>query len=266
LRGISVIVALFLIFFPFYWQTATAFKTPFEIQSRPITLIPKQPTLMNFNSVLGSKIFLTYLKNSFIVALGTTLMCLLFSSLAGYALGRLKMRFKNLIMWVVLSVCMFPQIAIVSPLFLILRRLHLLNTYPGLIIPYCSFGLPLSIWMLSSFFKQLPQEIEEQALIDGCNYLQVLLKVILPLSLPGLVATSILVFIFAWNEFLFALTFNTKLYMRTVTVGIAMFPGLYEIPWGTIFAASTIVVLPVLVGVFLLQKRIVSGLTAGALK
>lgn len=165
-----------------------------------------------------------------------------------------------------LSVAMFPQIAIVSPLFLLLKKIGLLNTYLGLIIPYTAFNLPLAVWMLTSFFKGLPQEIEEQALVDGCGPVGVLMRIVFPLAAPGIFTTAILVFIFAWNEFLFALVFNTRYTMRTVTVGITMFPGLYEIPWGTIFAASTIVTLPLVLIVLFLQRRIISGLTMGAIK
>ncbi|MBU2567331.1 MAG: carbohydrate ABC transporter permease [Elusimicrobia bacterium] len=266
LRYFAVVVAVFFILFPIYWQVCTALKPSSEIFSKPITWFPESFTFENFRAVLTSGHFITYLKNSAFVATGTTILCLIFGSFAGYALGRLKMKLKNVILWIVLSVSMFPQIAIVSPLFLFLKKLGLLNTYPGLIIPYCTFALPLSIWMLTNFFRELPQEIEEQSFIDGCSPVQSLSKVILPLSLPGMAATAILVFIFAWNEFLFALTFNTRQDMRTVPVGVAMFPGLYEIPWGTIFAASTIVTFPLIIMVFLLQRRIVSGLTAGAIK
>ena len=262
-----IMVVILAIISPFIWQVLTSFKLPSEIFIKPIRYLPSQLYLKNYNAIFTSgPPFATYIKNSAIVASGSTLFCVLFGSIAAYALTRLKVRANKLIMALFLSVAMFPQIAIVSPLFLLMRKAGLLNTYLGLIIPYTAFNLPLAVWMLTSFFKKLPLEIEEQALIDGCGPLGVLGRIVFPLAAPGIFATSILVFIFAWNEFLFALVFNTRYTMRTVTVGITMFPGLYEIPWGTIFAASTIVTLPLVLIVLLLQRQIISGLTMGAVK
>ena len=261
---ISMVLA---IISPFFWQVITSLKPSSDIFTTPISYLPKQLYLKNYISTFTSgPPFAIYMKNSAIIASGSTLFCILFGSLAAYALARLRLKGEKFILALFLSVAMFPQIAIVSPLFLLMRKAGLLNTYLGLIIPYTAFNLPLAVWMLTSFFRGLPLEIEEQALIDGCGPIGVLLKIVLPLAAPGIFTTAILVFIFAWNEFLFALVFNTQYTMRTITVGITMFPGLYEIPWGTIFAASTIVTLPLVLIVLFLQRRIISGLTMGAIK
>jgi len=161
---------------------------------------------------------------------------------------------------------MFPPIAVVSPLFLVMKALHLLNTYAALIIPYTAFGLPLTIWTLTGFFRELPLDLEESARVDGCTRLQTFFKIIIPLAAPGVFTCAILVFIFAWNEFMFALLFMTRNAMKTVPVGITMYPGQYDLPWGTIFAAATVVTLPLVVLVFFFQRRIIAGLTAGAVK
>lgn len=257
---------LLLMLFPFYWVLVTSLKSSAEIFASPPELLPKGFHLPNYLSVFTRQPFHIYLKNSFIVASLTTLFCLLLGSLAAYALARLRFRGKSLILAVVLAVSMFPPIAIVSPLFLVLKKLHLLNTYPALIFPYTTFAMPLTIWILTSFFRQLPGELEEAARVDGCSPLVTFWKILLPLAAPGVFTCAILVFIASWNEFLFALTFTTSNLMRTVPVGITMYPGEYEMPWGTIFAAATLVTVPLIVIVLLFQKRIISGLTVGAVK
>ncbi len=265
----SVILLLLILYiiFPFYWQISTSFKSPDEILRRPPSIFPKSLYLRNYTAVFTSgRPFGRYMLNSFIVASSTTIISILIGSFAAYALSRIEFRGKSIFLGGILGLAMFPQIAIVSPIFTVFRRLSLLNTYAALILPYTTFSLPLSIWILTNFFKDIPTEIEEAALIDGCTPLDVLRKVIAPLAAPGVFTCAILVFIYAWNEFLFALTLNTRDSMRTITVGITMFPGLYEIPWGTIFAASTLVTLPLVVLVLLFQRKIIAGLTAGAVK
>lgn len=224
------------------------------------------PVLANYARVFQQHPFLTYLRNSAVVATCTTLLCLLVGSLCAYALARLTFRFRDAVLSLVLAVSMFPPIAVVSPLFLMLKHAHLLNTYAALVLPYTAFGLPLTIWTLNSFFRELPRDLEESARVDGCTRFQAFVKIILPLAAPGVFTCAILVFIGAWNEFLFALVFITKPILRTVPVGITMIPGQFEMPWGTIFAAATVVTLPLVVVVFLFQKRIIAGLTAGAVK
>lgn len=265
--SLVIIILILYIVFPFYWQISTSLKSPGETFRKPPTIFPKSLYLRNYIEVFTSgRPFGRYMLNSFIVASSTTLIAIFIGSFAAYALSRSEFRGKGLFLGGVLGLAMFPQIAILSPIFTIFRRLNLLNTYAALILPYTTFSLPLSIWILTSFFKEIPTEIEEAAIIDGCTPLEALRKVIAPLAAPGVFTCAILVFIYAWNEFLFALTLNTRDTMRTITVGITMFPGLYEIPWGTIFAASTIVTLPLVVLVLLFQRKIIAGLTAGAVK
>jgi multiple sugar transport system permease protein len=268
-RGLLYLLVAFvlvLMLFPFYWILVTSLKTPGEIFSFPPSLFPGGFNWSNYLSVFTRQPFHIYLKNSFIVAGLTTLVCLMLGSLAAYALARLRFKGKGLILSIVLAVSMFPPIAIVSPLFLMLKSFHLLNTYPALIFPYTTFAMPLTIWILTSFFKQLPAELEEAARVDGCTPMVTFSRILLPLAAPGVFTCAILVFISAWNEFLFALTFTTSNLMRTVPVGITMYPGEFEMPWGTIFAAAALVTIPLIALVLLFQRRIVSGLTAGAVK
>ena len=166
----------------------------------------------------------------------------------------------------VLAVSMFPQISIVSPLYLLLRELRLLNTYPGLVLPYLTFAMPLTIWLLVGFFRQLPPELEEAGLMDGAGRLRTLWEIILPLSWPGLATTAILTFLYSWNEFLFALSFTLGPERYTVPVAITLFRGQYQVPWGEILAAAVVATVPVAAIVLVAQRRIVAGLTSGAVK
>ena len=175
-------------------------------------------------------------------------------------------RFKGLVLIFILSASMFPPIATVSPLFIIIRALHLRDTWWGLIMTYTTFTLPLSIWIMTNFFREIPDEIYLASRVDGCSPFQSFVKIMLPLAAPGIATAAILVFIFAWNEFLFALTFTATPASRTIPVAIALFPGLHEMPWGDIAAASIVVTIPLIVLVLLFQRRIIEGLTAGAVK
>jgi ABC-type glycerol-3-phosphate transport system permease component len=161
---------------------------------------------------------------------------------------------------------MFPQIAVVSPLFLLLRTLRLINTYPGLVLPYLTFAMPLTVWLLVGYFRQLPAELEEAAMVDGASRFRAFREVIVPLALPGLAATAILTFVYSWNEFLFALSFTLGPERQTVPVAIALFRGQYQVPWGQVLAAAIVATAPVAVLVLAFQRRIVQGLTAGAVK
>jgi ABC-type glycerol-3-phosphate transport system permease component len=176
------------------------------------------------------------------------------------------MRGKQLILAAILAVTMFPQIAIVSPLYMVLRSLRLIDTYPGLILPYVTFAMPLTVWLLVGFFRQLPRDLEEQAMVDGATRWQTIRLVVLPLSVPGLATTAILTFIYCWNEFLFALSFTLGPERQTVPVAIALFRGQYQIPWGEILAGAIVATAPVALVVLFFQRRIVQGLTAGAVK
>ncbi|MGP4082315.1 carbohydrate ABC transporter permease [Pseudalkalibacillus sp. R45] len=263
--GLSVFI--FLVMFPFLWILISSLKPVSELFGEK-AFIPftSDPTLENYRSVFVNHPFLTYLKNSLIVSGVTTIYTVLVASFAAYAIARMKFKGKTVILGLVLSVSMFPQIATISPIYIILKNLGLTNSYLGLIIPYTTITLPLSIWILVTFFRKIPFDLEEAAKIDGASIMQTYWRVILPLAIPGIFTTAILVFIAAWNEFLFALVLNTQEAYKTVPVGIAMFQGQFTIPWGEISAATVVVTVPLVIMVLLFQRRIVSGLTSGAVK
>ncbi len=263
-----VMVALFVlaVVFPFVWQFLTSLKPPGQINKMPPDWIPERMYFDYYVNVFVQHPFLTYLKNSLVVASSTTLFSLVIGSFAAYALVRLHFPGKRFILAMVLAISMFPPIATLSPLFLFLKQMSLLNTYMGLILPYTTFALPLTIWILASFINDIPKDMEEAAIVDGCNRFMAFCKVILPLAAPGMFTTAILVFISAWNEFLYALAFMSTDAQRTVPVGISMFAGTYELPWGDIAAASVVVTVPLIVLVLIFQRRIIAGLTAGGVK
>jgi ABC-type glycerol-3-phosphate transport system permease component len=206
------------------------------------------------------------IRNSLVVAATTTALCVTLGALCAYALARLHFPGKAALLGLVLAVSMFPQISVVSPLYLLLRELRLINTYPGLILPYLTFAMPLAVWLLVGFFRQLPPELEEAAMVDGASRLRVFVEVVVPVAAPGLAATAILTFLYSWNEFLFALSFTLGPERHTVPVAIALFRGRYQVPWGQILAASVVATAPVALVVLGFQRRIVQGLTAGAVK
>ncbi|HXI22021.1 MAG TPA: carbohydrate ABC transporter permease [Gemmatimonadales bacterium] len=251
--------------FPLYWAVVSSFTPEAELYRAP-SLVPSHLVAAHYRALFAGRDFWTPIRNSLVVAGGTTVFAVGLGALCAYALARLRFRGRNLLLGLVLAVSMFPQIAIVSPLFLLLRRMHLIDTYPGLILPYLTFAMPLAVWLLVGFFRQLPAELEEAALVDGASRLRAFREVILPLSVPGLVTTGILTFVYCWNEFLFALSFTVGPEHRTVPVAIALFQGRYQIPWGEILAAAVVATVPVALLVLAFQRRIVEGLTAGAVK
>jgi multiple sugar transport system permease protein len=251
---------------PFYWLVNTSLKKGASLSKGE--LFPSQPTLENYLVVFQNAEFLLALRNSVIISVVTTTVALVFASFAAYALARLKMRRKAMILTLILSVTTFPAIAIAAPLFSIWREIGLYDTLLGLIIPKLTFALPLAIYTLTSFFKEIPRELEESAYMDGATPFTAFRKIILPLAVPGLATTAILVFISVWNEFLLAVTLTTSPEARPVPVAIAFFSGTSEFdqPLGTISAASVIITIPLVILVLVCQKRIVSGMTAGAVK
>jgi len=268
-RGIlwRVALALLLVFaiFPFYWAVVASF-TPESVLFQSPSLFPRAGTLEHYRALFSERDFWVPIRNSLVVAGSTTILCVTVGAFAAYALARLDFPGKRPMLAFILAVTMFPQIAIVSPLYLLLRKVHLINSYPGLVLPYVTFAMPLAVWMLVGFFKQLPRELEEAALVDGASRWQALVKIILPLAGPGLATTAILTFLYCWNEFLFALSFTLGPERQTVPVAIALFRGQYQIPWGQILAAAIVATLPVAVVILAFQRRIVQGLTAGAVK
>ncbi len=254
--------------FPFYWAVVSSFKPSGELFSTDPSLLPVPFTLEHYQNVFLRANFGRNLLNSLIVAGGATLLSLTLGVMAAYALGRLPFPPKNAVLYIVLAMTMFPQISVLGGLFMLLRQTALFNTHLGLILSYLLFTLPFTVWVLVGYFRGLPRELEEAAYVDGATPLQTLVKVMLPLTGPGLVTTGLLAFIAAWNEYLFALTFTVGDAVRTVPPAIAGFGGAspFEIPWGSIMAASVVVTVPLVVLVLIFQQRIVAGLTAGAVK
>jgi multiple sugar transport system permease protein len=252
--------------FPFYWLVNISLKTGADLAT--VDLIPPNPTLENYKSIFQNDDFVRALINSAIVSLTTTFLGLLVGAFCAYALARLKMNFKFILLGIVLTISTFPQIAIAAPLFRLWTDIGLYNTLIGLVIPYLTFALPLSIYILVSFFREIPRDLEEAALVDGATNFEAFRKVIVPLAAPGLATTAILAFIAAWNEFLLASTLTSSREARTVPVAISQFTGSsqFEVPLGTQSAASVVISIPLVLLVLLFQKRIVAGLTAGAVK
>lgn len=229
-------------------------------------LIPGELTGAHYRTLFTQRDFWTPVRNSLVVATATTLLCVTIASACAYALARLRFRGRRLVLGAMLAVSMFPQISIVAPLYLLLREAGLIDTYPGLVVPYLTFALPLAVWLLVGYVRQLPPELEDAALVDGASRLRVLWEIVLPLAAPGIATTAILTFVYCWNEFLFALSFTTTHARQTVPVAVALFRGQFQIPWGEILAATIVSTLPVLVLVAAFQRRILSGLTAGSVK
>jgi multiple sugar transport system permease protein len=262
-----VALLLVVLLFPLIWQFIASIKPPSELfGEEAFNFYTRQPSLENYKLVFTQRPFATYMWNSTVVATLTTLYCVLIASFAAYAIARLHFRGKSLVLGLVLAVSMFPQIATVAPIFMFMESTNLTNSWIGLVIPYTTFALPLAIWNLTTFYRKIPADLEEAAKIDGASVMQTFWKVFFPLAVPGTFTTAILVFIAAWNEFLFALTINTEEAMKTVPVGIALFQGQYTVPWGEIAAASVIVTVPLVVMVLLFQRRIIDGITSGAVK
>jgi ABC-type glycerol-3-phosphate transport system permease component len=261
--GLALLLAGLVV--PFYWAVIASLTPEARLFGAP-SLVPRDLVLEHYRALFSQRSFWVPIRNSLIVAGATTLLCVTLGALAAYALARLHFPGRNALLGLVLAVSMFPQISVVSPLYLLLRELRLINTYPGLVLPYLTFAMPLAIWLLVGFFRQLPPELEEAAMVDGATRLQAVRKVVLPVAIPGLAATAILTFLYSWNEFLFALSFTLGPERHTVPVAIALFRGRYQVPWGQILAASVVATAPVALIVLGFQRRIVQGLTAGAVK
>jgi multiple sugar transport system permease protein len=262
----AVVLIMLFCLFPFYWLINTSLKTGADLNSANV--VPPSPTLKNYESIFEDSDFTTALRNSVIVAGLTTICALILGSFAGYALARLRFRFKFVLLAIILSITTFPPIAIAAPLFKIWTDAGIYDTLPGLIPPFLAFTLPLTIYVLASFFKEIPRDLEEAALVDGATHFQAFRKVVLPLAAPGLVTAGLLSFIWAWNEFLLAITLTSSPDARPVPAALAFFTGTqkFEVPIGTITAATVVVTVPLVILVLIFQKRIVAGLTAGAVK
>ena len=261
-----VLVIVVVSVFPFYYAILTSFKSGTDIFR--VSYWPTSFSLQNYQSVLTSGSFPRNLLNSIFVATVPVLLALFLAVTAAYALSRVRFRGRSLLLMTILAVSMFPQIAVLAGLFEVIRSLGIYNTPWALIFSYTIFTLPFTVWVLTTFMRDLPVEIEEAAIVDGATPWVIITRVFLPLMWPALVTTGLLAFISAWNEFLFALTFTSSNNTRTVPVAIALLSGgsQFETPWGLIMAASVIVTVPLVVLVLIFQRKIVSGLTAGGVK
>ena len=263
--ALVVVIVVFAVF-PFYYAIVTSFSTGSQLFQ--VNYWPKAFKWANYESVLGSRNFPRSIMNSLFIAGCTVGFSLFLAVTASYALARVRFRGRGLLLMTILAVSMFPQIAVLAGLFELVRFLGIFNTPWAMILSYTIFTLPFTVWVLTTFMRDLPVEIEEAALVDGASPWVIITKVFLPLLWPALVTTGLLAFIGAWNEFLFALTFTSSESQRTVPVAIAMLSGAsaQEIPWGPIMAASVIVTVPLIVLVLIFQRKIVAGLTAGGVK
>ncbi|MDN3524075.1 carbohydrate ABC transporter permease [Halomonas sabkhae] len=266
--GLYALIAVVLVYavFPFYYAVITSLKPSSDLFQVDFWL--SSVDFSNYAQILSQGSFVRAIFNSIIVALSVVFIALLLGITAAYALGRVRFRGRTTVLLTILGVSMFPQVAVLSGLFEVIRTLNLYNNPAGLVLSYTIFTLPFTVWVLTTFMRQLPQELEEAAIMDGATPWVTITRVFLPLMWPAMATTGLLAFIAAWNEFLFALTFTLTDDQRTVPVAIALISGgsQHELPWGPIMAASVTVTVPLVILVMIFQRRIVSGLTAGAVK
>ncbi len=252
--------------FPLLWIFKMSIITRGELFQSPPTLLPNNPTGAEYGQIFGDSAFQQALINSVIISGVTTVICLFFGAIAAYAIARLRFGFKGIIMTLILAISFFPGVAIIAPLFIQFSTFGIIDTLASVIITDVVFALPLTVWLLVAFFRELPRDLEEAAKVDGATTIQAFRKVIVPLAAPGVFTTAILTFIFAWNEFLFATTFLLTPETQPVTVVIPNFASQYTTDYGAQAAAAVVVTVPLVIMVLIFQRRIVSGLTAGAVK
>jgi len=269
LRSMSIVLGLGLAlsFFlgPFLWQIVTALKPAAQLGQLP-PILPAHPSWQSFADVLGAPGFVRAFFNSTVVATLVVLVAVLVGAPAAYALAKLKLRGGHVLLAALLVFSMFPPVANVAPLYLLFIRAGIRDTLLGIVLAHSLFTLPFAIWLLSNFFREIPDDIYRAARIDGCSHLGVLRHIVLPLAAPGLLSAGLLAFVFSWNEFLYAFTLTASESSRTLPVAIALFPGVHEVPWGEISAASVLATLPTVALMLVFQRHIVSGLTTGAVK
>jgi multiple sugar transport system permease protein len=266
LRWFAAAIVLANGFFPALWILATSFKSEVELTAKPITWWPENPVLANYIAAFRDQPLPVYLLNSAIVALLSMLLSLFIAALAAYAIARLRLRYRHAILTTIIAVSMFPLVTLMVPLFEIMRGLNLLNSYWALVFPYTVLNLPVCTLVLVSFFQEIPRDLENAAMIDGCTRLGALWRVVVPLAAPGVFTAGTLAFVNAWDEFLLSLSMNSAVAYRTLPVGIQMYQGEFAFPWPTISAALVIGLVPVVIVILIFQERVVSGLTAGGLK
>jgi multiple sugar transport system permease protein len=266
LRWIAAAVVVLNGFFPAVWILLTSLKTEVELVKNPITYLPHNATLQNYVQAFTDQPLLKYLGNSFTVALLATAASLLVAAFAAYAIARLNLKRRQLILTCIVASSMFPLVTLLVPIFETMRTLNLLNTYTALVLPYIVLNLPVCTLVLVSFFQSIPKDLENAAMIDGCTRLGALWRVVVPLAAPGVFTAGILAFVNAWDEFLLALSLNSSAAMRTAPVGITLYQGEFTFPWPIISAALIVTIVPVAVLIAIFQERVVGGLTQGGLK
>jgi ABC-type glycerol-3-phosphate transport system permease component len=260
--GVALIVTLF----PVYWMALTAVKPGAEVFRAPPSFWPDQPTFEAFATIFRERPMARYVANSLIVSLGATLLSMALGALAAYGFTRFRIRGALVLIVALLFTRMLPETLLIVPYFQLMSQLGLIDTYAALILAYSCFSLPFALWMLIGFFRSIPTEIDEAAAVDGATRLQALARVVLPLAAPGLVAVGFFTFIAAWNSYLWALVLTTRPEMFVISVGVANMVGEYRVQWNELMAASTIATLPVIVLFALIERKVVSGLTAGSIK
>lgn len=266
LRFIAGLIVVFNGFFPAVWILLTSLKSETELFRKPITYWPQDPTIINYVKAFTEQPLLNYLKNSLIVASFATILSLVISAFAAYAIARLNLRHRQLILSTIIASSMFPLITLLVPIFETMRAFGWLNQYIALVLPYTVLNLPVCTLVLVSFFQSIPKDLENAAMIDGCSRLGALWRIVIPLAAPGVFTAGILAFVNAWDEFLLALSLNSSASMRTLPVGIALYQGEYTFPWPIISAALIIAIVPIAIVIAIFQERVVGGLTAGGLK
>ncbi len=266
LRWAAAALVVFNGFFPALWILLTSIKNESELVQKPITWWPETPTLVNYIKAFTDQPLLSYLKNSLIVAGCATALSLLVSAFAAYAIARLNLRHRQVILTCIVASSMFPLVTLLVPIFETMRAFGWLNTYAALIVPYVVLNLPVCTLVLVSFFQSIPRDLENAAMIDGCTRLGALVRVVLPLAAPGVFTAGILAFVNAWDEFLLALSLNASPAVRTLPVGITLYQGEFTFPWPIISAALIVAIVPIAILIALFQERVVGGLTQGGIK
>ncbi|AEF80261.1 carbohydrate ABC transporter permease [Leadbettera azotonutricia] len=271
LLGAASLVIIGWTLFPVFWMLSTSFKNPTAVYANPPEIIPKEPSAAGYQRIATGTVGYTpisrFFLNSGIVALATVIIAIIAALLASYALSRLKFAFRKGVMIGVLVTQMFPLVVLLTPLYILYFRIHLINTYQGLVLAFTAFTLPFCIWMLKSFADTIPQELDEAAIIDGCTRMGILRQILIPLLVPGIIATGVFSFLDAWNNLLFPMTLTTDISMKTLPPGMIMaFGGEFKHDWGGMMAASVLVALPVVLILVFLQRYLVEGLTAGSIK
>lgn len=268
--GFWLLVAVIIVYtlFPFYWAIVSSLTPTNDLYVTPVNFWPQSLTLEHYETVFTNGNFMRALLNSTIVSFSVVMLALLFGTLGAYAMGRLHFRGRTIVLYLILSMTMFPAIAILGSLFQMMQDFRAYNTLWGLVIVYLTFTLPFTVWVLTNFFRAMPAELEQAALVDGATPMKALWDILLPLAVPGMVTTALLAFIGAWSEYLYARTFTLTYDAKTVQVAISEFTGnqSFELPFAVRMAAAVVVTVPLLIGVLLVQKRIIAGLTAGAVK